>query len=142
MTEELFRQCVNVEVIGTPFRWFEYARRIGAGLHNTIDQPQENKNLQRIVSVAGGFANFSVFLDEDGNVFTCGFNNFGQLGHGDKNDRNIPQKVENIPPISSLSSSNSARYYFHIVDCEGRVWGCGNNENGQLGLGDQNVREI
>ena len=48
--------------------------------------------------------------------------------------------MNNIPPFASLSSSNSAYFFFQIVDCEGRVWSCGNNANGQLGLGDKNER--
>ena len=56
---------------------------------------------------------------------------------GDNKDRHIPEKVENIPPISSLSS-NTGYYYSQIVDREGRVWSSGYNINGQLGLGHTN----
>jgi alpha-tubulin suppressor-like RCC1 family protein len=57
---------------------------------------------------------------------------------GDKKDRNTPEKVNNIPPISCVSSCNTAWNYLQIVDCEGRVWGCGRNASGQLGLGHTN----
>src|SRR3990167_9537379 len=79
-----------------------------------------------------------MFLDKQGNLFTCGYNQFGQLGLGDKNDRHTPQKVNNIPPMSSLSSCNTAHYYLQIVDCEGGVWSCGRNDYGQLGVGHTN----
>src|SRR3990167_8752813 len=79
-----------------------------------------------------------MFVDEQGNVFTCGHNHHGQLGLGDTSDRNTPQKVNNIPPMSSLSSCNTAHYYLQIVDCEGGVWSCGRNDYGQLGVGHTN----
>ena len=102
-----------------------------------INLPQKNNNLSGIVAIGGGNANYTVFLDNAGNVFTCGSNQFGQLGLGDTQDRYTPQKVNSIPPIASLSSCNAALYYLQIVDWKGRVWGCGKND-GQLGLGHNN----
>src|SRR3990167_4894177 len=111
---------------------------LGLGHTTQINSPQKNNNLSGIVAVAGGNPCFSMFLDKQGNVFTCGNNQYGQLGLGDKNDRHTPQKVNNIPPMSSLSSCNTAHYYLQIVDCEGGVWSCGRNDYGQLGVGHTN----
>src|SRR3990167_8764339 len=111
---------------------------LGLGHTTQINSPQKNNNLSGIVAVAGGYCNFSMFLDKQGNVFTCGYNYHGQLGLGDKNDRHTPHKVNNIPPMSSLSSCNTAEYYLQIVDCEGGVWSCGRNDYGQLGVGHTN----
>ena len=116
----------------------EYGQ-LGLGHTSPVNSPQKNNNLSGIVAVAGGNRRYLVFLDKEGNVFTCGNNAHGQLGLGDTSHRNsCPQKVNNIPPISGLSSCNTASYYLQIVDSEGRVWSCGNNENGQLGLGHTN----
>ena len=109
---------------------------MGLGHTTQINKAVKTPNLSGIVSVAGGEKNSSMFLDNEGNLFTCGLNGFGQLELGDKNNSNTPQKVENIPPISSLPSSHYTNDFFQIVDFEGRVWSCGNNECGQLGLGD------
>src|SRR3990167_7910745 len=95
---------------------------LGLGYITQINSPQKINNVSGIVAVAGGHTFFSIFLDKQGNVFTCGCNGYGQLGLGDKNDRHTPQKVNNIPPVSSLSSCNTACYYLQIVDCEGEVW--------------------
>src|SRR3990167_8023412 len=80
-----------------------------------------------------------IFLDKNGNIFTCGNNGYGQLGLEDKKDRYTPQKVNNVPSMSSLSSCNTANCYLQSVDCEGGVWSCGYNGNGQLGLGHTNA---
>ena len=111
---------------------------LGLGHSNQTIGLQKN-NLSGIVAVAGGNAYFTMFLDKEGNLFTCGNNANGQLGLGHENDIYTPQKVNNIPPISSLSACNTAAFYLQIVDCEGRVWSCGNNEDGQLGLGHTNT---
>ena len=53
--------------------------------------PKKISQLSGIVSVAGS-DEFSIYLDQEGNVFTCGNNNYGQLGLGDTNQRNTPTK--------------------------------------------------
>ena len=54
--------------------WRESKRRIGLGHTIQIHSPVVNKNLFGIV--AGG--NYSVFLDNAENIFTCGSNEDGQ----------------------------------------------------------------
>src|SRR3990167_7135746 len=111
---------------------------LGLGHTTQINSPHKNKNLSGIVAVGGG-QRCSVFLDNAGNIYTCGNNKYGQLGLGDKDHRYTPQKVNNIPPMSCISCSNIADRYLQIVDKEGRVWSCGRNEHGQLGLGHTNT---
>ncbi len=54
----------------------------------------------KIVSIDAG-QHFTVALDEDGNVWTWGKNNCGQLGDGTTTENQTPQKVlENISMIS------------------------------------------
>src|SRR3990167_7035924 len=113
---------------------------LGLGHTTQINSPQKNNNVSDIVAVAGGYCYSSIFLDKQGNIFTCGYNANGQLGLGDKNDRHTPQKVNNIPPMSSISSCNAAYYYLQIVDCEGGVWSFGKNDFGQLALGHTNAQ--
>src|SRR3990167_2274838 len=112
---------------------------LGLGSHTRgINFPQKNENVSGIVAVGGGRNFNSVFLDKAGNIYTCGSNEYGQLGLGDTTSRYIPEKVNNIPPISRISCCNSAFGFFQIVDWEGRVWSCGYNKYVQLGLGHTN----
>ena len=73
---------------------------------------------------------YSVFLDEDGSVWTCGYNGYGQLGLGHFGNTSTPSKIENIPKMSSISAG-----YYHtlLLDENGEVWTCGYNAYGQLG---------
>ena len=112
--------------------------QLGMGHNNQLFKPEKSKLLSDIVAIAAGNGYCSMFLDKKGTLLTCGNNYYGALGQGDKTDRKIPQKVNNIPPIYALSSCHSAQYYLQIIDCEGKVWGSGYNQSGQLGLGHKN----
>ena len=74
----------------------------------------------------------SIFIDEAGCAWACGWNDYGQLGLGDTIQRNQPEKIENLPFITSVSVGG---YYSMFLDIEGNVWACGYNLDGQLGLG-------
>ena len=76
----------------------------------------------------------SLFLDSEGNVFSVGYNEFGQLGLGHNADQNKLNKIPNIPPIKTISCVNSSCY---LIDFERNFWAFGANEYGQLGDGDE-----
>ena len=79
-------------------------------------------------------SNQSLFLDSEGNVFSVGNNNFGQLGLGHKTNQNVLNKIPNIPPIKIISCVLSSCY---LIDFEGNLWTFGHNLYGQLGHGDK-----
>ena len=132
-SNQLLEECIG-QCLSTNKAMFGFVERIKKENWGW-DSPQKNNNLSGIVAVGGGWENYSVFLDNAGNIYTCGNNQFGQLGLGDTEDRHTPQKVNNIPPMSCISCCNTAWGYLQIVDEAGRVWSCGRNDFGQLGLG-------
>ena len=75
----------------------------------------------------------SLFLDSEGNVFSVGANEEGQLGLSHNSEQNELNKIPNIPPIKIISCMNSSCY---LIDFEGNLWSFGNNKQGQLGHGD------
>ena len=72
----------------------------------------------------------SLFLDSEGNVFSVGNNELGQLGLGHNTNQNVLNKIPNIPPIRIISCVNASCY---LADFEGNLWSFGNNNHGQLG---------
>ena len=81
----------------------------------------------------------SFFIDNEDCVWVCGENTYGQLGVNKRANRvDCPTKLKNIPGACSVVS-----YYRHslLLDEEGNVWSTGENERGQLGLGD-NVKRL
>ena len=79
-----------------------------------------------IVQFACGFY-FSLFLDEEGRVFSVGCNNNGSLGVGNVVDQNILLQILNIPPIKTISCAGDSSY---LLDCDGNVWTFGCNRKG------------
>ena len=92
----------------------------------------DNKNSRVIVpgkvkipttirSVACGYSH-TLFLDENGDVWSTGVNRQGQLGCGDDLSRRKPEKIEGLPPIQSVSCGS---YHSTFLDVSGMVWMCG-----------------
>ena len=103
-----------------------------------FDHPQITPSLipnapSDIVQFVCGY-NHSLFLDSEGNVFSVGNNEEGQLGLGHNNtDQNELNKIPNIPPIKIISCVGLSSY---LIDFEGNLWTFGYNYYGQLGHGD------
>ena len=80
-----------------------------------------------------------IALDNEGKVYTWGYNKYGQLGNGTNRDSNEPTcisdiegnelKEKNIVEVQSDSSTMIA------LDNEGKVYTWGDNSYGQLGNG-------
>jgi alpha-tubulin suppressor-like RCC1 family protein len=93
---------------------------------------------KNIIAIVAGY-DHSFALSNDGKVYASGFNNNGQLGLGDTNNRNI------FTEVSSLNGKNivaiiAGRYHSFALSSDGRVYAAGLNDSGQLGLGDNNNR--
>lgn len=84
--------------------------------------------------------NHNALLCENGQVYTFGYNYKGQLGLGDRETRFAPARVA-FPPcagrIVRLSVGLSSTIF---LDAEGKVYACGRNQEGQLGVGDKEDR--
>ena len=91
-----------------------------------------------IVQFVCGYSQ-SLFLDSEGNVYSVGYNCFGQLGLGHNTNLNVLKKIPNIPPIKIISCVNSSSY---LIDFEGHLWSFGYNYNGELGHGDKTHKNI
>ena len=75
----------------------------------------------------------NLFLDSEGNVFSVGYNYYGELGLGHNTNQNELNKISNIPPIKIISCVGPSSY---LIDFEGNLWIFGRNDYGQLGYSD------
>ena len=81
----------------------------------------------------------SLFLDSEGNSYSVGCNDQGQLGHGHNRKQNKLSKIPSIPPIKIISCVYASCY---LIDFEGNLWTFGYNTFGQLGHGDKTNKNV
>lgn len=75
----------------------------------------------------------------DGTIMSTGLNEYGELGHGDTNDRHTFEKVKGIKNVIDVVCG----FKFTIVRlANGKFLSCGRNEYGQLGHGDKKNRSV
>lgn len=108
------------------------------GLDHTQHQstPQFVKALesQEVTMVSCGLYH-TIICTASGEVFSCGKNDYGQLGLGHSRQVKVPSAVS----ISSEIASFVACGYYHsvVVTSSGRTFSFGRNDYGQLGIGSK-----
>jgi alpha-tubulin suppressor-like RCC1 family protein len=115
------------------------------GVGSTIVQipvPTNNKLVDIAVVGQSGYV-----LDEAGNLYSCGAQNFGQLGQGIKSgDPQLTYKfaTDNVEKMfyydNGISRSNDTNTCMFVRKTDGRIYGCGYNGMWNLGLGDKTYR--
>ncbi|MGO9480245.1 MAG: hypothetical protein ACLP05_00495, partial [Candidatus Kryptoniota bacterium] len=78
-------------------------------------------------------------IGNDGNLYTWGLNNYGQLGtgHVDAQD-STPQKVM-LPGGVTCTAVAAGVYHSLAIGSDGNLYAWGYNEDGELGIGNYNV---
>jgi alpha-tubulin suppressor-like RCC1 family protein len=87
-----------------------------------------------VKAIAAG-AIHSLALKADGTVLVWGFNRYGQLGMGDTLNRNLPTPILSSQYIRYKAIAAGGSHTLLLAD-SGKMYGCGANYSGQLGLGD------
>jgi alpha-tubulin suppressor-like RCC1 family protein len=113
--------------------------QLGNGTTDTRLVPVQVMGLSRVVSVAAG-GGHNLALKDDGTVWGWGANNCGQLGvQTDASYSSVPIQ---IPGLSDIVAITAGRYYSLVVTKDGEVWAWGENEVGQLGIGNTEPSHI
>lgn len=117
------------------------AGQLGLGHNDNIETPTLLE-LDNISEVSAG-REHSLLLDINGQVYSFGDNSYGQLGLGDNFNRNKPI----VLPIVYFNNKQPIRvsaggHHSLLLTKDGEIYSFGNNTSGQLGLGDNNNRNI
>lgn len=111
-------------------------------LNNCISELENELKNKRIVSFWAGRATV-LALDEDGDVYTWGYNYNGQLGNGTTEDSCVPIYISDIE-TSEIKDKNIVGIYTEngtviAKDTEGKIYAWGNNYCGLLGIGNSTI---
>jgi hypothetical protein len=87
-------------------------------------------NNEKIKAISCGSCH-SLALTESGRVYSWGWNDFGQLGHGNQIDANWPKPIKINTKIDKISSGYD---YSLLLSCDKDIYSFGNNTFGQLGI--------
>ena len=106
-------------------------------LNDVQKPPRRIEDLPPIKSISAGKYH-SLFLDVEGSAWSCGDNSYGQRGHGKlKMPIPIPSRVKNVSEIVAMK----AGFYSSLfVDVFASVWGCGRNDEIQMGVKTEKTR--
>jgi alpha-tubulin suppressor-like RCC1 family protein len=132
---------------GIAWAWGENADgQLGIGISSGSSMPVKVEGLTDIVAIDANVefgpdyryrGGSSVMVREDGTVWACGYNRFGQLGDGTTSNRNVPVQVKGLAGIVAITAGGS---HSVAVDKDGRMWAWGDNSRGQLGDGSTTGR--
>ena len=89
---------------------------------------------EKLRSVSAGAAH-ALALTESGEVYAWGRNNYGQLGIGNKTDRDVPTLVSGAWNGNKIISIAAGDNHSLAMDDAFNVYSWGLNSSGQLGLG-------
>lgn len=108
--------------------------QLGLGDNINRDEPTMIENLKaKEVSVGSGF---TLIIDLDDNVWSFGSNSDGQLGLGNNDDQHTPQQVMLGKKPFKAQQISAGAFHTVVIDLGNNIWVCGDNESGELGLGD------
>jgi len=119
--------------------------QLGDGSNNVVPNPyfkksidMSNNDISDAIAISCGNSHTGI-IKQDGSVWMCGLNNFGQLGDDSNNNVPNPYFKKSID-ISDMDISNAVAIscgglHTGIVKQDGSVWMCGRNNFGQLGNG-------
>ncbi|KAK3242768.1 hypothetical protein CYMTET_47552 [Cymbomonas tetramitiformis] len=94
----------------------------------------------KVTQVAAGAA-FAVAVTGEGQVYSWGANDEGQLGHGDLRERVQPELVAGQLSKEEVVAVSTGIAHALVMTKEGSIFTWGSNTRGQLGIGKQVVRQ-
>lgn len=97
------------------------------------------EGLENVIQIACG-GNYVLCLQGDGTVKAFGFNTFGTFGLGNKSKTYMPPTL--IPGLKDVVQVACTEYCSYFLLADSSVMGCGRNESGQLGVGDNKERLV
>uniref|UniRef100_A0A131YPH6 Protein RCC2-like protein n=1 Tax=Rhipicephalus appendiculatus TaxID=34631 RepID=A0A131YPH6_RHIAP len=132
----LFSGGTNWDTIG---RRPKDKQKAGASQERNLWGPHRLAWPHRVKAVFSGCsACHTVLLTEQGQAYTWGRNDKGQLGQCDLKRRDLPTLVDTLKDSVVVAAACGRAHTLFLTD-HGSVFACGDNKMGQCGVGSQNA---
>jgi len=135
--EEYYQSSYGIKTNGTLWSWGANSEGgLGLGdVYNNRSSPCQVGTLSNWKQISAG-RRFFVSVKTDGTLWSCGYNWIGTLGNGISgyaDNRSSPIQIGILDYWDKVSCG-----YYHTIakSIGGGIWGWGENESGELGLGD------
>ena len=142
-TNESLDVVIAKDATGNLYAWGRnYIGQLGIG--NTEDQtsPVKITGLTNIEEVYVGYSSV-IAKDKNGNLYAWGDNLDGGLGIGNTEDQTSPVKITGLTNIEEVYiASHTGEAGVIAKDRNGNLYAWGNNESGQLGIGDVEQQNV
>ncbi|KAJ3091893.1 Regulator of chromosome condensation [Quaeritorhiza haematococci] len=102
-------------------------------------RPHHLKNNKFVHAYCGSYHTFLVH--ETSTIFAFGLNNHGQLGVGDTEQYDWPEKVEVVNPEAGVSEIAGGEHHSMVLNGKGDVYVFGRGDSNELGFGDKKSLE-
>jgi alpha-tubulin suppressor-like RCC1 family protein len=119
---------------GTTWGWgWNYDGQLcNGGTSNATTNPTQMTGLTGATSVSAGGQWHSLILKSNGTVWSCGLNQYGQLGDGTTIQRLTAVQVTGLTGVTAIAGGGGHSF---ALKSDNTIWSWGWNESGQLGNG-------
>ena len=111
--------------------------KLGENLNSNLNIPKKIKDIPPVVAVSCGYEH-TLIITNDSDLWSCGNNSFGQLCREKKIDEGKLEATFQKTSFSNISKISSGVRHSLFQNDKGEIFSCGNNDNGELGLGHCN----
>ena len=98
------------------------------------------RRIERNLLMISSTMNHSLVLNNDGRVYSFGWNQYGQLGHVGTSRDDVTTPTESN--ISNITAISAGKGHSMVLRNDGKVYSFGGNDFGQLGLDNRDNRLV